>query len=142
MGAPRQTRMRLTWAATLAVLLAVPIQASGAGLPGVTGASPTASVSLESPLSLSDLPEGDHRLTVVAIDGSDNASAPTVVDWTEDYTAPQNRTMVMSQGSLGIDWALRPPVALFAQTDLIRARLADLGVTLEDRPGGTTWRVG
>ena len=32
--------------------------------------------------------------------------------------------------------------ALFAQTDLIRARLAELGVTLEDRPAGTTWRVG
>jgi cysteinyl-tRNA synthetase len=31
---------------------------------------------------------------------------------------------------------------LFAQTDLIRSRLAELGVTLEDRPGGTTWRVG
>lgn len=31
---------------------------------------------------------------------------------------------------------------LFDQTDLIRARLKDLGVTLEDRPGGTTWRVG
>ena len=26
--------------------------------------------------------------------------------------------------------------------DQIRKRLADLGVTLEDRPGGTTWRVG
>jgi cysteinyl-tRNA synthetase len=38
------------------------------------------------------------------------------------------------------DNPLKP--ALFAQTDLIRARLADLGVTLEDRPGGTTWRVG
>jgi cysteinyl-tRNA synthetase len=32
--------------------------------------------------------------------------------------------------------------ALFAQTDLIRKRLGELGVTLEDRPGGTTWRVG
>ena len=32
--------------------------------------------------------------------------------------------------------------ALFAQTDFIRARLAELGVALEDRPGGTTWRVG
>jgi cysteinyl-tRNA synthetase len=32
--------------------------------------------------------------------------------------------------------------ALFDQTDLIRTRLAELGVTLEDRPGGTTWRVG
>lgn len=31
---------------------------------------------------------------------------------------------------------------LFDQTDLIRTRLAALGVTLEDRPGGTTWRVG
>jgi cysteinyl-tRNA synthetase len=31
--------------------------------------------------------------------------------------------------------------ALFAQTDLIRKRLAELGVTLEDRPGGTGWRV-
>jgi cysteinyl-tRNA synthetase len=31
---------------------------------------------------------------------------------------------------------------LFDQTDLIRKRLADLGVTLEDRPTGTTWRVG
>ncbi len=31
---------------------------------------------------------------------------------------------------------------LFDQTDQIRQRLADLGVTLEDRPGGTTWRVG
>jgi cysteinyl-tRNA synthetase len=31
---------------------------------------------------------------------------------------------------------------LFDQTDLIRSRLKDLGVTLEDRPGGTTWRVG
>ncbi|MFO0851011.1 MAG: cysteine--tRNA ligase [Gemmataceae bacterium] len=32
--------------------------------------------------------------------------------------------------------------ALFDQTDLIRKRLADLGVQLEDRPGGTTWRAG
>jgi cysteinyl-tRNA synthetase len=32
--------------------------------------------------------------------------------------------------------------ALFDQTDLIRTRLADLGVTLEDRPAGTSWRVG
>ena len=32
--------------------------------------------------------------------------------------------------------------ALFAQTDVIRKRLADLGVTLEDRPAETTWRVG
>jgi cysteinyl-tRNA synthetase len=31
---------------------------------------------------------------------------------------------------------------LFDQTDLIRGRLKELGVTLEDRPGGTTWRVG
>ncbi|MBX9585246.1 MAG: cysteine--tRNA ligase, partial [Gemmataceae bacterium] len=31
---------------------------------------------------------------------------------------------------------------LFDQTDLIRKRLAELGVTLEDRPGGTTWRAG
>ncbi|MBN9521218.1 cysteine--tRNA ligase [bacterium] len=31
--------------------------------------------------------------------------------------------------------------ALFAQTDLIRTRLAALGVTLEDRATGTTWRV-
>jgi cysteinyl-tRNA synthetase len=32
---------------------------------------------------------------------------------------------------------------LFDQTDQIRKRLADLGVTLEDRPGGgTDWRVG
>ena len=31
---------------------------------------------------------------------------------------------------------------LFDQTDLIRKRLAELGVTLEDRPGGTTWRMG
>nr|MCU0706615.1 cysteine--tRNA ligase [Fimbriiglobus sp.] len=32
--------------------------------------------------------------------------------------------------------------ALFDQTDVIRKRLAELGVTLEDRPQGTTWRVG
>jgi len=32
--------------------------------------------------------------------------------------------------------------ALFDQTDLIRTRLAELGVTLEDRPGGTDWRIG
>jgi cysteinyl-tRNA synthetase len=32
--------------------------------------------------------------------------------------------------------------SLFDQTDLIRKRLAELGVSLEDRPGGTTWRVG
>ncbi len=32
--------------------------------------------------------------------------------------------------------------ALFDQTDLIRSRLAALKVTLEDRPAGTTWRVG
>jgi cysteinyl-tRNA synthetase len=32
--------------------------------------------------------------------------------------------------------------ALFDQTDLIRTRLADLGVVLEDRPAGTSWRVG
>jgi cysteinyl-tRNA synthetase len=30
----------------------------------------------------------------------------------------------------------------FALADQIRRRLADLGVTLEDRPGGTEWRVG
>ena len=35
----------------------------------------------------------------------------------------------------------REEIALFAQTDLIRTRLAELGVTLEDRAGGTTWRV-
>jgi cysteinyl-tRNA synthetase len=32
--------------------------------------------------------------------------------------------------------------ALFEQTDVIRTRLAALGVTLEDRAAGTTWRVG
>jgi cysteinyl-tRNA synthetase len=32
--------------------------------------------------------------------------------------------------------------ALFAQTDVIRKRLAEIGVTLEDRPGGTGWRIG
>lgn len=31
---------------------------------------------------------------------------------------------------------------LFGQTDIIRQRLAELGITLEDRPTGTTWRVG
>jgi cysteinyl-tRNA synthetase len=31
---------------------------------------------------------------------------------------------------------------LFEQTDLIRRRLGELGVTLEDRPGGTGWRIG
>jgi len=31
---------------------------------------------------------------------------------------------------------------LFGQTDIIRTRLAELGITLEDRPAGTTWRVG
>ena len=31
--------------------------------------------------------------------------------------------------------------ALFDQTDLIRRRLAEASVTLEDRPGGTTWKV-
>jgi cysteinyl-tRNA synthetase len=31
---------------------------------------------------------------------------------------------------------------LFAQTDVIRSRLKDLGVTLEDRKGGTGWRLG
>jgi cysteinyl-tRNA synthetase len=30
----------------------------------------------------------------------------------------------------------------FAMADQIRKRLGDLGVTLEDRPGGTGWRVG
>ncbi len=30
----------------------------------------------------------------------------------------------------------------FAVADQIRKRLTDLGVTLEDRPGGTGWRVG
>jgi cysteinyl-tRNA synthetase len=30
----------------------------------------------------------------------------------------------------------------FAQADLIRKRLTELGVTLEDRPGGTGWRRG
>jgi cysteinyl-tRNA synthetase len=31
---------------------------------------------------------------------------------------------------------------LFEQTDVIRTRLAEIGVTLEDRPGGTGWRIG
>jgi cysteinyl-tRNA synthetase len=31
---------------------------------------------------------------------------------------------------------------LYAQTDLIRHRLGEIGVTLEDQPTGTTWRVG
>lgn len=30
--------------------------------------------------------------------------------------------------------------ALFEQTDVIRKRLGELGVVLEDRPGGTSWR--
>ena len=30
--------------------------------------------------------------------------------------------------------------AIFDQTDVIRKRLGELGVLLEDRPGGTTWR--
>ncbi len=30
---------------------------------------------------------------------------------------------------------------LFEQTDVIRTRLAELGVTLEDRAGGTDWRI-
>jgi len=30
----------------------------------------------------------------------------------------------------------------FALADQIRKRLAELGVTLEDRPGGTGWRLG
>ena len=32
--------------------------------------------------------------------------------------------------------------AMFDQTDLIRRKLAELGVTMEDRAGGTTWKVG
>jgi cysteinyl-tRNA synthetase len=32
--------------------------------------------------------------------------------------------------------------AMFDQTDVIRKRLAELGVTLEDRAGGTAWRIG
>lgn len=32
--------------------------------------------------------------------------------------------------------------AMFDQTDLIRKRLGDLGIALEDRPTGTTWRIG
>jgi len=32
--------------------------------------------------------------------------------------------------------------AMFEQTDVIRKRLAELGITLEDRPGGTGWRIG
>jgi cysteinyl-tRNA synthetase len=31
--------------------------------------------------------------------------------------------------------------ALFQQTDLIRTRLSELGIVLEDRPTGTSWRV-
>ena len=38
------------------------------------------------------------------------------------------------------DNPLKP--ALFGHTDTIRKRLADLGVTLEDGPAGTRWRVG
>ena len=38
------------------------------------------------------------------------------------------------------DNPLKKPV--FDQMDLIRQRLSALGVTLEDRPTGTTWRVG
>ena len=30
----------------------------------------------------------------------------------------------------------------FAQADQIRQRLTELGVTIEDRAGGTGWRVG
>jgi cysteinyl-tRNA synthetase len=30
---------------------------------------------------------------------------------------------------------------LFEQTDVIRKRLGEIGVTLEDRPGGTAWRI-
>ncbi len=37
------------------------------------------------------------------------------------------------------DNPLKKPI--FDQMDLIRARLGELKVTLEDRPGGTTWRV-
>ena len=51
----------------------------------------------------------------------------------------------------GIDTLMQQLIALraearkaknFAVSDQIRKRLTDLGVTLEDRPGGTIWRVG
>lgn len=42
----------------------------------------------DSLVSFAGLSEGHHSLTVIAVDASGNASDPTTVDWTEDYTAP------------------------------------------------------
>jgi cysteinyl-tRNA synthetase len=52
------------------------------------------------------------------------------------------RNNLRSQAKLITDKTDPTKKMLFAQTDLIRTRLGEIGVTLEDRPTGTTWRVG
>lgn len=51
-------------------------------LDGVTSALCT------SPLSLSNIPEGQHALSVQAVDSLGNMSDPSTVQWTEDLTPP------------------------------------------------------
>jgi cysteinyl-tRNA synthetase len=51
------------------------------------------------------------------------------------------RNNLRAQAKLILDKNDPTKKMLFAQTDLIRVRLGELGVTLEDRPAGTSWRV-
>jgi hypothetical protein len=57
----------------------------------------------DSPLSLGDLIEGDHDLSVVALDAADNAGDPATVDWTEDYTAPAAPSIAGDQPAVTSD---------------------------------------
>src|SRR5262249_55941158 len=50
------------------------------------------------------------------------------------------REMLRSEAKQTKDAELKKK--LFAQTDVIRSRLKELGITLEDRLGGTGWRRG
>ena len=51
------------------------------------------------------------------------------------------RNNLRAEAKLITDKANPTKKALFDQTDLIRKRLGELGILLEDRAGGTSWRV-
>lgn len=108
---------------------------------------------LESAMSdrpaLAEFIEGATMLREMAhILGLTFAPEPTTLGGNDQLTAGLMQLLLELRDTLrttakGIaDKADPTKKVLFDQTDLIRKRLAELGVTLEDGPSGTTWRVG
>ena len=69
------------------------------------------------------------------------AHAGPAVDFVKDVQPIFEKSCLGCHGSALQMGGLRLDAKNFALADQIRQRLTQLGVTLEDRPGGTGWRI-